>query len=90
MSISSGKSKRHRNPKIDQLSSLNTNIVSLDMSDLVNNNRNIPRVSINSTSQLCLSQDARIFPYMQVGTFYFPFISRYSYMNEVSVEKLHL
>ena len=90
MSISSGKSKRHRNPKFDQLSSLNTNIASVDMSDLVNNNRNIPRVSINSTSQLCLSQDARIFPYMQVCTFYFTFISRYSYMNEVTVDKLHL
>ena len=67
MSILSGKSKRHRNSKIDQLSPLNTNIGSRDTSDLVNNNRNIPHVSINSTSQLCLSQDARIFPYMQVG-----------------------
>ena len=69
MSISSGKSKRHKNLKVENLSPLNSN-GGRNVSDLVNNNRNIPRVSINSTSQLCLGQDSRVFPYMQVYPFY--------------------
>jgi hypothetical protein len=39
---------------------------SLSLNDFINNNR-IPRVSINATSQLCVNQDARSFPYMRVG-----------------------
>ena len=37
------------------------------LSDLLNNNRAIPRVSIKSTAQLCLNQEARVFPYMEVS-----------------------
>merc|ERR1719347_1697178 len=33
---------------------------------MINNNR-IPRVSVKTTSQLCIARNAKVFPYMQVG-----------------------
>jgi len=43
----------------------NTNS-SVNLNDMISNNR-IPRVSVKTTSQLCVTRNAKIFPYMRVG-----------------------
>ena len=71
----SAKMKRPKNPTIQNFLpptgvrtvSDSSKQPSLSLNDFINNNR-IPRVSINATSQLCVNQDARSFPYMRVST----------------------
>ena len=71
----SAKMKRPKNPTIQNFlpptgvrTVIDSSKPSLSLNDFINNNR-IPRVSINATSQLCVNQDARSFPYMRVSTY---------------------
>ena len=90
----SAKMKRPKNPTIQNFLpptgvrtvSDSSKQPSLSLNDFINNNR-IPRVSINATSQLCVNQDARSFPYMRVSTKYF--VKYYLHMLRISAVTIH-
>jgi len=46
----------------------NSSNSSVNLNEMINNNRSIPRVSVKTTSQLCVTRNAKTFPYMRVSS----------------------